>query len=84
MNAQKAQSGQSPGARRRLVSLDGLQERFGINYSRQHLYRRMLAGTFPKSIKLGPSKGARRMWVEEDITNWLDQQASEPQEADNV
>ena len=63
-----------PGKSRRLVGLTELREQFGISYTRQHLFRRMQQGTFPKAVKLGPSASARRVWFEDDILAWLDEQ----------
>ncbi len=64
----------APGRSRRVVSLEELHDRFGISYSRQHLHRRMQDGTFPKAVKLGSGKFARRVWLEDDVLVWLDQQ----------
>ncbi|HEV7275234.1 MAG TPA: AlpA family phage regulatory protein [Devosiaceae bacterium] len=68
------------GASRRVVSLGELHERFGVPYTRQHLHRRMRDGTFPKAVKLGAGKFARRAWFEDDILEWLDRQAAEREE----
>lgn len=62
MNKQRFQPGD------RLLTWHQLKEEMGIPYSRQHVYRMMDAGTFPKAIKLS----ARRIaWVESVVRNWL-------------
>lgn len=58
---------------RRLISAEELRERFGINYSRVHIYRMVRDGRFPRPVKLGPSRGARKAWFEDDVNAWFDQ-----------
>ena len=41
-----------------------------VGVTRSTLYRWMDAGTFPKQISVG---GNTVVWVESDITNWMDQ-----------
>jgi prophage regulatory protein len=42
-----------------------------IPYSRATIYRRVHAGTFPRPVKLGPSRIA---WREDEVLAWLDAQ----------
>ena len=44
----------------------------GHPYSRQHTYRLITAGTFPKPIKFGDHPGCRSAWLLKDYLNWLD------------
>jgi prophage regulatory protein len=54
----------------------------GISYSRQHLYRLMASGAFPRPVALGAEVCARKAWRRSDIMNWLGQlrPAAEPAE----
>jgi predicted DNA-binding transcriptional regulator AlpA len=45
----------------------------GISYSRQHLYRKMADGTFPKPVALGSAAYSRKAWRRADIMEWLGQ-----------
>lgn len=83
MQMSQSASARPSGARRRLVSLEELRGRFGISYSRQHLYRRMQEGTFPKAVKLSSSRFSRRMWMEDDILEWLDLRTAERDEVEH-
>jgi predicted DNA-binding transcriptional regulator AlpA len=54
-----------------LLSLADLREHYGITYTRQHLYRLMDAGKFPRSVALGPEVYARKAWRREDVERWV-------------
>jgi predicted DNA-binding transcriptional regulator AlpA len=45
----------------------------GISYSRQHLYRLMNEGRFPRQVALGNPKQlyAKKCWRADDIERWL-------------
>jgi predicted DNA-binding transcriptional regulator AlpA len=43
----------------------------GISYSRQHLYRKMADGTFPRPVALGSETYARKAWRRADILAWI-------------
>jgi prophage regulatory protein len=47
----------------------------GIRFSRQHLYRLIKAGLFPKPIKLG--SGGRNPWIADEINAWIKARISE-------
>jgi len=44
--------------------------RIGFPYSRQHTYRLMEAGRFPKAFKLGDDRSSRIVWLVADILDW--------------
>jgi prophage regulatory protein len=48
----------------------------GIPYSRQHVDRKVRAGTFPKPIKLGEGQRATNAWLESEIDKWLQRRAA--------
>lgn len=52
----------------RLLSRDDLAQ-LGIRYSRIHLHRLVLAGKFPKPVKLGAGRNA---WVEAEVLGWIE------------
>ena len=41
----------------------------GIRFSRQHLYRLIKAGKFPRPIKLG--SGGRNAWLASELNSWI-------------
>lgn len=41
----------------------------GIKYSRQHIFRLVRTGTFPKPVRLGG--GGRVAWLENEIDDWI-------------
>ena len=43
----------------------------GITYSRQHLYRLMVSGAFPRPVGLGTEASARKAWRRADILQWI-------------
>jgi predicted DNA-binding transcriptional regulator AlpA len=43
----------------------------GIPYSRTEIWRKMAAGKFPRSFKLGDGPKARVVWWRKDIRAWL-------------
>jgi predicted DNA-binding transcriptional regulator AlpA len=51
-----------------LLSYDDLRL-FGINYSREHLSRRMKEGTFPRAVALGRNRVA---WRREEIIAFIE------------
>jgi prophage regulatory protein len=64
----------------KLVTFADLKER-GVPYSRDHLRRMTVAGTFPKPIQLGPGRVA---WIEGEIADWIEarmaaRRAAQPQ-----
>jgi predicted DNA-binding transcriptional regulator AlpA len=44
--------------------------RLGYPYSRQHTYRLMAAGRFPKASKLGDDRSSRIVWHVADVRDW--------------
>lgn len=44
---------------------------YGITYTYAHVWQLQRAGRFPKAIKMGASKGARIMWLESEISAWV-------------
>lgn len=51
----------------RLINAAKLADK-GISYSRQHLYRLIDAGKFPKPVKIG---GRKIAWVEAEIDAYI-------------
>jgi len=47
----------------------------GIKFSRQHLFRLIKAGKFPRPIKLGG--GGRNTWIADEIDAWIAARISE-------
>ena len=54
-----------------LISIKGVSGKVGL--SRGSIYVYMNAGTFPRSIKIGPRRVA---WIEQEIDEWIMQRAS--------
>jgi len=52
----------------RMLGLKELRAK-GIKFSRQHLHRLILAGKFPRPVKLGENTNA---WVDEEIDGYLE------------
>ena len=57
----------------KLLHWDDLPEK-GIRYTRQHLYRRIGDGTFPRPIKIGEQRVA---FVESEIDDWIAERIAE-------
>ena len=58
----------------RLLSFRELNDRYGIAYSRGHLWRLIKAGEFPKPRQLNSSvgvHGSRKSFREDEILDWL-------------
>jgi prophage regulatory protein len=53
-----------------LLSLADLHA-LGISYSRQHIYRLVAEGRFPRPVALGPELYARKAWRSADVEQWL-------------
>lgn len=68
-------SSPDPLAGLRLLTLKQVREITG--YSANHIYRRMRAGTFPQSIRIGPNSVR---WTKVSIDAWLVDQAENPPE----
>lgn len=51
-----------------LVGREELRGRYGIEYSREHLWRLEKSGQFPKSIKLTANRCA---WLAGEIEAWI-------------
>jgi prophage regulatory protein len=51
----------------RILNLSDLRDR-GIPFSRQHIHRLVVAGKFPKPVKLGRATNG---WVEDEINEYL-------------
>ena len=45
-----------------------------VQYSPQHIARKEKAGTFPKRIRLGPSRVA---WLLSEVEDWIDERILE-------
>ena len=62
----------------KLLGADDLWAR-GIRFSRQHLYRLIKGGQFPKPIKLGSGdrNGGRNAWLADEINSWIAARISE-------
>lgn len=58
----------------RLISFERLRPEKGIDYSRDHLRRKVAAGEFPKPISVS---SARIAWIEEEIDRWLAERVAE-------
>lgn len=56
---------------RKMVGFKDLSA-YGITYSYAYIWRLARDGRFPKPAKMGPSKGARIMWLESEIKAWVD------------
>lgn len=50
----------------KLLKISEVTERTTL--SETEIYRRMKAGTFPKSIQLGPQRVA---WIEAEVSEWV-------------
>jgi prophage regulatory protein len=60
----------------RFVTFPDLKARYGVPFSRVHLYRLERAGQFPGRVKLAARSVA---WLESEISNWLmERQAARP------
>jgi predicted DNA-binding transcriptional regulator AlpA len=55
-------------AHRRLLSFSELKSLKGINDTRQTIWRKVKAKTFPKPVK----HGQRNAWVEEEVDAYID------------
>ena len=55
----------------KVVNWKALKEQFGIPYTRTHSWRKMAAGTFPQSFKLGPYDNSPPVWWVREIRKWL-------------
>jgi prophage regulatory protein len=53
-------------------------KRRGINFSTTQLWRKMAAGTFPKSVKLG---GRTQAWVKDEVDAWSESLLQERDDA---
>jgi prophage regulatory protein len=53
-----------------LLSYSDLRE-LGIGYSRQHLWRLMTAGRFPRMVAFGPGQAARKAWRRDEVLSWI-------------
>ena len=51
-----------------LLGMKQVRER--VSLSRQEIYRRVKAGTFPKQIPLGPGRVA---WIGSEVDEWIAQ-----------
>lgn len=58
----------------KLLSIGQVRER--VPLSRQEIYRRIKAGSFPRQIPLGPQRVA---WREADIEEWILQRIADAQ-----
>jgi prophage regulatory protein len=58
----------------KMLSFPELKERKGIPWSRQHVYRKIDAGEFPRPVHLGEGTAA---WPEEEIDRWLTDRIAE-------
>jgi prophage regulatory protein len=58
----------------KLIDYKTLGPSKGINYSRDHLRRKVKAGEFPKPI---PVSERRIAWIEAEIDDWLAARAAE-------
>ena len=56
------------GSRPHFLRISEVLDRVGV--SRPTIYRWMREGTFPKQISIGANSV---VWLESDITNWMDQ-----------
>jgi predicted DNA-binding transcriptional regulator AlpA len=54
-----------------LLSRDDLRHCYGINYSRQHLWRLIQDGRFPRPVAFGPESYARKAWKRSDVEAWV-------------
>lgn len=56
-----------------LIDYAGLAER-GITLSARHIHRKVLAGTFPKPVKIGDHS---KRWIESEIQEWIEARVRE-------
>jgi prophage regulatory protein len=56
-----------------LLNREDLKDR-GINYSPVTLWRRAKAGTFPRPVKLSPSRNG---WIADEIDKWITDRVAE-------
>ncbi len=54
----------------RILRLPEVLERTGL--SRSTLFRRMRAGEFPQSVKLGGASSRAVGWFEDEVDAWMD------------
>lgn len=45
-------------------------KQLGHPWSRQHTFREMHAGRFPKVRKLGEHRGSRAVWLTSEVIDW--------------
>jgi predicted DNA-binding transcriptional regulator AlpA len=55
----------------RVLTAADLRDRKGIAWSRQHLWRKVRAGEFPKPFKLSGRERGPNVWDEGEIDEWL-------------
>lgn len=60
-----------------LIGYEDLKQR-GIKLSPRQLHRKVLAGTFPKPIKIGEQTKA---WIADEIDAWIDAKKAERNES---
>lgn len=65
-----SRTGNSKQASRLLLSQDDLRS-LGINFSRQHLWRMIQSGDFPKPVALGTGVSARKAWRADEVEVWI-------------
>jgi prophage regulatory protein len=58
----------------KLIDFKSLSPSKGINYSRDHLRRKVKAGEFPKPV---PLSDCRIAWIEAEVDEWLVARAAE-------
>ncbi|MBY5777780.1 AlpA family phage regulatory protein [Rhizobium brockwellii] len=54
----------------RLLSFNELKAAKGVPYAKQHIYRLMASGEFPRSVQLSANRVA---WLESEIDSWINE-----------
>lgn len=65
----------------KLVTMAGLKVEKGIPYTRQHIYRLVESGKFPKPIKLSENKIA---FLESEIDDWIESKVQQREDGSGL
>ena len=63
------------GHQMRVLIFRDLRPKKGIAFSRQHVFRKVKDGTFPRPLKLGEGERATNAWLESELDAWVEARA---------
>jgi prophage regulatory protein len=58
---------------KKLVPFEDLRTKFGVPYTRRHIYNLEAAKKFPMRVPIGENRVA---WVESEVQDWVEQKIS--------